>query len=880
MINKKSKLPAVANRLLKLSVDEDTYYTAVEDFEVSFVENLEKMGYFRARLVFWYNVLSLSIASFFYLFTWRISMIRNYFKITIRNIFKHKGFSFINIFSLSAGMAIGFLAIQFVAYFYTFDKFHDNGERIFRANTSRSSKMVTKRLMERFIGGEYATSPLPLSQALLNEINGIEKAVTIKTDFMGSAVFNKNKINMSGYYSSSDFFNLFSYELERGNPDTALVQPYSIVLTQKLSDKFFKGIDPIGNVLKIKKLGDFVVTGVLKETSKLRSHLQFESLISISTLASLEKRKIITPITENWDNLHWSYSYILLRENVSPKEIEASFPGVVKKYFNNEDYNYRLFLQPITTIIPGKGYRFPFYQEYPFHGLFLLLVLAFIILLVVIFNYTNLSIARYLTRTREVGIRKVIGASRFQVFSQFIGEAVIIALISLVFAYAFSKYLIYLMIHMVPGHPPPVEFDENVIIFTLFFLYALLAGFLAGILPALNFSKLKPIKVLQNLFSVKVLSHIVLRKAIIVFQFTLSLIFIIFTIVVFKQIQFYKKCDFGFSPDNIVNVRLDEVKYETYRNEILRNNDILEVSASEDIPGLGNRQVEKVREDNQGEYLSVGALSIDQNFIKNLNIKLLAGENFPDNLSSKNEKFVIISESTVKRLKYGNIRDALGKTLIIGENTPVQIIGVVKDFFYYYLYSSSDQGLLALRYKPDHFKYANIKINPKNTNRAITILEKTWDRLVPDTPFTYSKYEEEIAHTLLDYQVLLKTMRFLALMLIAIASLGLLGMAFYSAETKKKEIGIRKVVGASIFHITKFLTKGYFNLLVIAIFIAAPISWILCNFFLQQFVYRIRLGIDIFLLGIFIMLVCGLGTVLSQTVKAAVANPIDSLKYE
>jgi putative ABC transport system permease protein len=159
-------------------------------------------------------------------------------------------------------------------------------------------------------------------------------------------------------------------------------------------------------------------------------------------------------------------------------------------------------------------------------------------------------------------------------------------------------------------------------------------------------------------------------------------------------------------------------------------------------------------------------------------------------------------------------------------------------------------------------------------------LEKTWDRLVPDTPFTYSKYEEEIAHTLLDYQVLLKTMRFLALMLIAIASLGLLGMAFYSAETKKKEIGIRKVLGASIFHITKFLTKGYFNLLLTAIFIAAPLSWILCNFFLQQFVYRIRLGIDIFLLGIFLMLVCGLGTVLSQTIKAAIANPIDSIKYE
>ena len=255
MIKKKSKLPAVANRLLKLSVDEETYYAAVEDFEVSFDENLENMGDFRARLVFWYNVLSLSIASFFYLFIWRISMLRNYFKITIRNIFKHKGFSFINILSLSAGMAVGFLAIQFVAYFYTFDKFHDNGERIFRVNTSRSYKMITEKLMEIHTAGNYATSPLPLSQTLLNEINGIEKAVTIKTNFRGSAIYNENKINMSGYYSSPDFFNLFKYELERGNPDTALVKPYSIVLTQKLSDKFFYFIDPIGNVLKIKNLG-------------------------------------------------------------------------------------------------------------------------------------------------------------------------------------------------------------------------------------------------------------------------------------------------------------------------------------------------------------------------------------------------------------------------------------------------------------------------------------------------------------------------------------------------------------------------------------------------------------------------------------------------
>ena len=880
MIKKKSKLPAVANRLLKLSVDEETYYAAVEDFEVSFDENLENMGDFRARLVFWYNVLSLSIASFFYLFIWRISMLRNYFKITIRNIFKHKGFSFINILSLSAGMAVGFLAIQFVAYFYTFDKFHDNGERIFRVNTSRSYKMITEKLMEIHTAGNYATSPLPLSQTLLNEINGIEKAVTIKTNFRGSAIYNEKKINMSGYYSSPDFFNLFKYELERGNPDTALVKPYSIVLTQKLSDKFFKGIDPIGNVLKIKNLGDFIVTGVLKETSKSRSHLEFESLISLSTLTSLENRKLITPITGNWDNLQWNYSYILLKEKASPREIEASFPGIVKKYFNQEDYNYRLFLQPITKIIPGKGYRFPFYQEYPVHGLFLLLVLAFIILLAVIFNYTNLSIARYLTRTREVGIRKVVGASRFQLFNQFIGEAVIIAMISLVFAYAFSKYLVYLMIHMVPGHPPPVEFDDNLKIFTFFFLYALLAGFLAGILPALHFSKLKPVKVLQKLFNVKVLSHLVIRKVLIVFQFTLSLIFIIFTIVVFKQVEFYKKCDFGFRADNIVNVRLDGVNYETYRTESLRNNDILEVSASAYIPGIGSRQGEKVRKDNSEEYFSIGSLSIDQNFIKNLNIKLLAGKNFPGNLPSKHEKFVVISESAVKLLKYGNIREAPGKTLIIGENTPVQIIGVVKDFSYYYLFSTSNLKPLVLRYKPDQFKYANIKVNPKNANRAIAFLEKTWDQLAPDTPFTYSKYDEEIAFMFLDYQVLLKTMSFLALLLIAVASLGLLGMAFYSAETKKKEIGVRKVFGASIVNITTFLTRGYFNLLLIAIIISAPLSWLICDLFLQQFVYRIRLGIDIFLLGIFVVLVFGLGTVLSQTFKAAIANPINSIKYE
>jgi putative ABC transport system permease protein len=594
----------------------------------------------------------------------------------------------------------------------------------------------------------------------------------------------------------------------------------------------------------------------------------------------MEKRGIIKSITGHWDSLDFNYTYILLKKGASSKRVALSLNSIVEKYFNKKDYNYSLFLQKISDIIPGKNLRYPYYLEYPMHGLFLLFLLAFIILLTVIFNYTNLSIARYLTRTREVGIRKVIGASRVQVFTQVMGEAIIIAFIALLFAYPFSKYLIHLMMNMVPGHPPPVKFDENLKIFLLFGLYTLMAGFLAGILPALHFSKLKPIKVLNNFFDLKILSKIGLRKALIVFQFSLSLIFIIFTIFVYRQIEFFQTCDFGFSAKNIINVELQGIDYNLFKTEIEKNSYIQRVSASAYIPGLGMSYSEKLWKAGSKEPVLMGSLSVDCEFIENLNIILMEGENFPRHLGTDKEKFLLITQSGAKPLGFKFPKDALGKVVYLKKDQPLQIIGIVKDFFYGYLYNSSGPGPVMLRFRPQDFRYANVKVNHQNIDEAITFLEKTWDRLMPDTPFIYSKYEQRIDTMLLDFLVLQKSMGFLSLLLLSIASLGLLGMTFYSIGTRRKEIGIRKVIGASVLAVTLNLSKGFFRLLFIAIILATPISWLAGNFFLQQFPYRMEPGAGLFLMGIGLMLLIGLTTVLSQTIKAAYANPLDYIRYE
>ncbi len=409
-------------------------------------------------------------------------------------------------------------------------------------------------------------------------------------------------------------------------------------------------------------------------------------------------------------------------------------------------------------------------------------------------------------------------------------------------------------------------------------LFAVFTGILAGIIPALYISKFNPAEVLRDITKAKVFSRINLRRALVVFQFFISFVFIITTIVLFKQIRFEKNIDTGFNAENILNVELQRTNYETFKQEISKHPAVSRVSASAFILCTGTRWSIRAKSPDASEFLEVDFNSVDHDFIENLELELVAGENFPEMTHPENERFVILNVMAVEWFGFESPLDAIGQIITFRENKNLEIIGVVKNFLSQSV--SSPVNPLVLRVVPEDFEYASLKIRTDDVESTLFFLETKWKELEPYRPFRYGFFEDQLEDYFAEVENVLRGVSFIAFLAILIAFFGLLGMVIYDTEARVKEIGIRKVMGASVLDIILVTSKSFVFLLLLAAALATPVAWLVNSLLLREFSTRIELGFGIFAFGLFIMFALGFITIFSQTIKAALGNPVDSLRYE
>ncbi len=842
-------------------------FSLLDDLEEEFATKSSNLGKTRSRTWYWFQALRAIPSILLYSLYRTMVMTKNYATIALRNIRKHKIFSFINILGLAIGISLCLFVISLIFFMYGSDRFHEKKDRIYRV----VSEVITENAVL-----ERATAPMPLAGEL-EQVPGVETTVRIKKNFGGATVYNEKGFLMHGLYADKDFFHVFSYEMELGDPQTALVEPYSVVLTKELAQKFFDDRNPMGEILSIQDVGDFTITGIIEDVSKLHTHMKFECLASVSTLVSLENQKKIYASLTNWKNLNDNYVYFLLQENASPETIEQLLPGIVEKHYEDTDNEYRYSLQALTKISPGKNLgnnlsTTPVPTEAPLF----LFTIALIIMIIACFNYTNLSLAKALSRAKEVGIRKAIGANRFKIFTQFIGESTTYALIALIIAFLLYKLLIPHFFRSILLYVGMEELGFGLIL--SFVLFSLFIGFLAGIIPAIFISKFNPTDVLKDITKTKVFSRVNLRRALVVIQFFISFIFIITTIVLFKQIYFQKNFDLGFQTENILNVELQGTDYEIFKQQVANHPGISMVSASAFIPCTGMAWLERAKRSESAEYFNIDFMSIDNNYIPNLGLEILAGRNFPALANPENERFVILNELAVTHFGFASLVDAIGQTVIFEEKTQLEVIGVVNNFL-----SRSTQDTtppMALRVVPKYFEYANLKITTDDVEPTLLFLETKWKELQPYRPFRYAFFEDQLEDYYAGTDNALQVLSFVTFLAVLIAFFGLLGMVIYDTEARVKEIGIRKVMGASVWDIIMATSKSFVFLLLLAAALAIPVAWFANHMILQSIANRIALGFGIFAQGLLIMFALGFLIIFSQTIKAASGNPVDSLRYE
>lgn len=802
-------------------------------------------------------------------------MLTNYLKIAFRNLLKQKTFSFINIFGLALSMSVCLLVIMLIKDAHSYDRFHPESDRVYR--------VVTTPVRKDGRTEHYASSPYLVGKTLAEEYPQTELWTPFLRSLSGNIQADGQKIGFNGLLTNESFFEMFGFELAAGDRATALKEPYSIVLTQELAQKLFKNENPLGKTLEVPGYGSgFKVTGVLKEFPG-KTHLEFEALGSDATQLAEEKRPDMYNVTGEWRDYYMNYNFIRLKKGTDPKAAELALADIAKTRYNDlelesRDMGYRFSLQSIEEITPGTMMSNSMGGGMPAFLVWFLTALGLAIILSACFNYTNLTIARSLVRTKEVGVRKVLGASRSQVFWQFIGEAVVTAILALVIGYHLLKLMIPFFSQLQFSQFVDLEAVEDWKLYAWFFVFTVSVGFIAGLMPAATLSRTTPVAILQKLQNIKLIQRIGLRKALLVVQFTITLIFFITVTIAWRQADHAISVNFGFDQPKTLLVNMQGEPYSKVLPALSQVSGVEHVSAISIPMGTWSDGSTDVRTEESAEKTGVREYFIDHNYLEDFNIELVAGENFPENLAQQKELFAIVNETFVQNFDLGEPGDAVGHSLLLGDSTLVTIRGVVRDF----PFKPATYGMesLLLRYDPARLGILNLKLSDNNIPGTLTSLERNWKQLGADLPFEAKFFDQTVRENYTDILEIIRVVGFFGVLGMVIACMGLLGMAIYTVESKAKEISIRKVMGAGARDVVLMLSRGYLILFGIAVLIAAPVSFLIGSQMLQTFADRISWSPVLFLPGILLLfLVAGL-TIGSQTLRAVLLNPVKSLRSE
>jgi len=801
-------------------------------------------------------------------------MLKNYIKIALRQLWQHKLFSALNIFGLATSMSVCLLLIMILSDQYSYDAFHEKGDHIYRVISASSEHQLPEK-------PRLATTSITVAEDLQEAYPFIENIVRL-LNFgaevrVDEKVFNTDVIT---YLVDQNFLNTFSFGWVAGEERTALLKPRSIVLTESAAKRFFPYKDPLGETMTLSKFGNYKVTGIIPDPP-IRSHIRFDYLISYATVevfSAAEKKE--ASIYEGYEHIWRSFVYVALKQNATQNQLDEALNNIAKSYSSKDKEKQYLFQsQALLNIVPSNDLGNEIGVATPQIILYFLVVLGLIIIFSACFNYTSLSIARSLKRAKEIGVRKVIGARRQDILFQFLGESVIIALISLGVAMVLLEFLIPALFELDPFVVYAIHLERTPQIYCFFLVFSIVIGLFAGFLPALGISKLRPIQAIQKLATVKLFSKARIQKTLITVQFALSLILILAVSIVVKQQEHVLNADHGIRSDNIYNVRMENVDYELFSQQVQQVPGVEAIAATSRVLLTGEEnQATAIFEEGQ-DSMNLYYSQISPNYLSTVEIELIAGENLPDNNNSKGEQFILLNEVAINRMGFTSPEAAIGQSIHIGENM-LSVIGVTKDFYH--------NGIWFEPIKPFGFRQntnkpvrnATIKFHEATTSEAIADIHAIWQKLSPESGMNAFFIDERIYQLSKFFNMGAKIIGFIGLLTIIIACMGLLGMVLYTVEGKMKEIGIRKVLGASRGNIIWQLSKGFFLLLFLAILIATPLTILGANAWLQNFATRISISPSIVLFGISIILLLGLLTVVSQTYWAARSNPVESLHNE
>ena len=800
------------------------------------------------------------------------AMLKNYLKVALRSLRKRAGYTLINVGGLALGLACCFLIVLFIQHERSFDRFHERGDRVVRL--TYGSEESDERYANSAAG--YA----PLLTASVPEIEAAVRVENFRSPYVGLGDGETRRLE-DLLLADAGFFEVFSFPLLRGNPATALQDKYSLVLTERAAEALFGSADPMGRSLRVGDRFDLTVTGLVADVPE-NSHLQFGAVSPFRLVEEFQGPDEL----EGFTNYNYN-TYLLLRPGTDPVALEAKIAEVVRARFDadnepeDEASTYLAELQPLADIRFDTGLTYNYFPTRDPRYLWIFGAIGVLILLIACVNFMNLATARAAQRAQEVGVRKAVGAQRRQLIGQFLGESVLMSVLAIGLGLAAAALALPLFNEAVGG---AASFSfRQVGTLALLIGLGLGAGVLAGSYPAFYLSAFRPSRVLKGDLA-RGSGTPLLRKGLIVFQFAISVVLMVATMTVYSQLGYMQGRDLGFTKEHVVFAHppseiLD--RYETFRQELLGDPRIRHVALTSGLPGrVGtnrgyNWPGQAAEGEEQGD--SFWSAFADPDYLDVFGIELLAGRTFSHEAPTDTQDTYVLNETAVAHLGW-TVEEAVGQPFRAWDRPMGQVIGVVEDFHFQSLHEEVQP--LVLNYKPEWMGAIALRTAPGEVPGALARLEATWSAFAPGFPLEARFLDEDFERLYRDEARLGTLFAFFATIAVFIACLGLFGLAAYTAQQRTKEIGVRKVLGASAQSLVLLLSRDFVRLVLIALAVAVPTAYLVMSRWLEGFAYRTNLGVGVFFLAGALALAIAFATVSTQAFRAASTDPVKALRYE
>ncbi len=800
-------------------------------------------------------------------------MLKNYLKVTLRNIVKQKIYSVITVVGLAVGITCCLLIMLYVKQELSYDTFYPHADKVYR---------IGHRIIRPTRTDISAATPSPVAPVLEEEYPEIEYITRIYFDSQVLFEYGDKKIYEENViYADPDFFDVFPFKVVKGDPSRLLNTPQSMAITVSMAKKYFGDEDPVGKVFRVNKEFDSVVTGLIEDIP-VNSHYHFDFVISF--LAKNEQN--FGTYLNLWTGFTTLYTYAVLPGNLDIKEFENRIAGLIARHTEKRPGVEReLFLQPVRSIHLHSHLEDEIEANNFVSNLIILSTIAFFILIIACINYMNLATAQSARRAREVGMRKVLGAQRFQLVKQFMGESILLTLIALFISLATVELLLPAFSSLV-GKPVDFDYGKNLVFLGVFFLLAMFVGIVSSLYPALFLSRHQPIKTLKGMkesFKAS-LGQLFFKRSLVVLQFVVSILLIVCTLMIGQQLRYIRNAALGFDKDYMVEVPIQSEtgrkQYESIKHELLRHPGVIGAAACLRAPISGNVIITFGRPEgaSKEQAFHIYHNFVDMDYIDNFGIEMVAGREFSKEYSTDLKEAFIVNEATVRKSGFSSAEEALNKRFLTGLGIQGTIIGVMKDHHISSFHEEIEP--MVLSYDSEYFWEMDVKIRSTNIPATLASIEKTFNEFDPGYPFTYSFLDENIQSLYQGEEQTGKIIRTFSIIAILIACLGLFGLAAFAAEKRTKEIGIRKVMGATSSRIIWLLSAEFTKWVLLANIIAWPVAYYAMNKWLEGFAYRTQIVVWPFILGAVFAFAIALVTVSYQAVKSALTDPVESLRYE